>query len=124
MNKRRDDRADINFEVNGSLVVDNSFSLLNISDSGALIRIPQKLTLGNLYHLKFEFINHNTTIQLKLKTKIVREHLVGYGRSSLNSKIPLYEVGLSFFDTSKEDIKKLKLFIAKEELDKKKYING
>ena len=117
-NKRISERTHITADISGLLVVDNRFSLVNISDSGALIRIPQKLSMGSLYQLKFEFLYGKKQMILKLKTKVIREQLLGIGKDSLNERIPIYEIGLSFFDTSKEDVKILKLFIAQEELKK------
>lgn len=116
MTKRRAERTDVNAEVSGALVVDNVFHLVNISDSGALIRIPQKLNLGDLYHLKFEFKEEEKTITLKLKTRVVREKLINFGKDEKNRRVPVYEVGLTFFDVTDNNIKKLKILIAQEEM--------
>jgi len=116
--KTRANRTEVKTKVTGSLVIDDRFRLINISDSGALIITSQKLLLNNIYFLRFDFRDSNKLINLKLKSQVMREKLSKFEADKKGGKVPIYEIGLSFCDTSPSDIKKLKVLIAQKELMK------
>ncbi|MFC1855365.1 PilZ domain-containing protein [Thermodesulfobacteriota bacterium] len=118
--KTRADRTPLKTKVTGSLIVDDRFHLVNISDTGALITTPQKLKLGNYYHLNFSFASVEKSMSVSLKALIVRENLKRFAVNKKGEKMPIYEVGLSFIDTSDDDVKMLKTLIVKKELNKVK----
>jgi hypothetical protein len=116
--QKRAERTEVTTDITGALIIDENFALLNISDSGVLINTSHKLELGNIYFLMFKFLDKDKKFSLQLKSKVMREKLCTFAQTKAGSKEPVYEVGLSFVDSSKDDVKNLKLLIAQKELHK------
>ncbi|MFC1855366.1 PilZ domain-containing protein [Thermodesulfobacteriota bacterium] len=114
-NTRSEPRIVVNADIKGTLSVLTKIKLMDISNKGALVMTPQRLSVGSIFKVKF---SHSDTSEnsITLRCKVLR---CGFTKTIFGDDgepIPLYLVGFRFIELNTELIKELKMFIAKEEI--------
>lgn len=119
-NKRSEPRAAVSADIKGTLSVLSKFKLIDISNKGALIRIPQRLSNDSIYKVRFMHEEPGVKDSISLRCKVMRSDFDRTIFGNSGEPIPLYLVGLKFIELDEQLIDELKLFIAKEEIKSQK----
>jgi hypothetical protein len=116
---RCETRTVVSADIKGAMLVISKLKLVNISNKGALIKTPQRLSVGSIFKVNFAHDNDERK-PITLQCEVVR---CGYTKTIFGDNgepIPLYLAGLKFIKLDEDLIKELKTFIAKEEIIMKK----
>ena len=121
--KRTEPRTQLLVDIKGTLSVLSKFKLVDISNKGAQIKIPQRLSVGSIYKVRFSHDEAPET-SIALRCKVIRSEFAKTIFGNNGEPIPLYLVGLKFIELDDELIKELKKFIVKEEIKHQKNVKN
>lgn len=114
-NTRCEPRTPVNADIKGVLNVVTKVKILDISNRGALVITPQRLSLGSIFKVSFAH-EHKDKETIIIRCKVMRCAFTKTIFGENSEPIPLYRVGFKFIELDDELIKDLKKFIAKEEI--------
>ncbi len=110
--KRSYERKKVEVEIHCSLSIIKHFSLIDISQSGALVSTPENLKMGSKYAMHFKCDDSDA---IAVSAKVIRSVLMPPRTNEEGVNEPVYEIGFSFIAPDKDDLKKLLSFIVHEE---------
>jgi c-di-GMP-binding flagellar brake protein YcgR len=105
-------RKRVDAKICGAISKIEGFTLLDISQSGALIKTAENLKMGHNYCINFDMPEGDP---IYMKVKVVRCSLVEVQQDEKEKRSPSYEIGLEFLEPDKKQLERLSLFISKEE---------
>ncbi|MFC1855597.1 PilZ domain-containing protein [Thermodesulfobacteriota bacterium] len=111
-NTREYERKEVSVGLHGSIKKIEGFSLLDLSQSGALISSLEHLKIGNRYLINFDLGNGEL---VPIKSEVIRCTLLCKKSAAEAKAVPTYEIGLRFIDIDKYKLAKLSAYISKEE---------
>jgi len=114
-NTRCEPRISVNVDVKGTMSVLTKVKLIDISNRGALVVTPQRLSVGSIFKVNFSHARESDN-PIVLRCKVMR---CGFSKTIFGDggePIPLYRVGFKFIELNEELVKELKTFIAREEI--------
>jgi c-di-GMP-binding flagellar brake protein YcgR len=105
-------RKKIEAELKCGITIVKNIFLLDISQSGALIRSHENLKIGNEYSMHFKCQEIGS---FSINAKVIRCDLVYPKTEGTNVGVPAYMVGLEFIDIDKDKLQQISALIAAEE---------
>lgn len=106
--------------IHGRLVAESEVDILNMSISGAAIKVERRLTMGGHYNLKLD----RGGGMLAVKTEVVWSVLTEFRRDEDGDEIPVYSAGLKFVDVLTPRITELLSFIDEHKIIDEKRLGG
>lgn len=106
--------------IHGRLVAESEVEIVNMSISGAAIKVERRLTMGGLYNLK---LDRDGTV-LTLKTEVVWSVLTEFRKDEDGDEVPVYSAGLRFMDVLTPRINELLSFIDEHKIIDEKRLGG
>jgi hypothetical protein len=106
--------------IHGRLVAESEVDILNMSISGAAVKVERRLTMGGHYNLKLD----RGTGMLTVKTEVVWSVLTEFRRDEDGDEIPVYSAGLKFVDVLTPRITELLSFIDDHKIIDEKRLGG
>ena len=106
--------------IHGHLMSASEVEILNMSISGAAIKLDRRLTMGGHYHLRLE----RDGSPLAVETEVVWSVLTEFRRSDEGDEGPVYSVGLKFVDVLTPRIESLLSFIDEHKIIDEKRLGG
>jgi len=106
--------------IHGRLVAESEVEILNMSISGAAIKVERRLTMGGQYNLKLDRDGSLMTV----KTEIVWSVLTEFRKNDEGDEVPVYSVGLKFTDVLTPRIAELLSFIDDHKIIDEKRLGG
>jgi hypothetical protein len=106
--------------IHGRLVAESDVEILNMSFSGAAVKVERRLTMGGHYNLKLEGDGSLLTV----KTEVVWSVLTEFRRSEEGDEVPVYSAGLKFVDVLTPRITELLTFIDDHKIVDEKRLGG
>jgi hypothetical protein len=106
--------------IHGRLMTTSEVEILNMSISGAAIKLERRLTMGRHYNLRLEQDGH----PLSVETEVVWSVLSEFRRGEDGDEGPVYSVGLKFVDMLTPRIQALLSFIDEHKIIDEKRLGG
>lgn len=106
--------------IHGRLMATSDVEILNMSISGAAIKLERRLTMGGHYNLRLE----QNGSPLSVETEVVWSVLSEFRRSEEGDEGPVYSVGLKFVDLLTPRIQALLSFIDEHKIIDEKRLGG
>jgi hypothetical protein len=106
--------------IHGRLMATSEVEILNMSISGAAIKLERRLTMGGHYNLRLE----QDGTPLSVETEVVWSVLSEFRRSEDGDEGPVYSVGLKFVDMMTPRIQSLLSFIDEHKIIDEKRLGG
>ena len=106
--------------IHGRLMATSEVEILNMSISGAAIKLERRLTMGGHYNLRLEQDGH----PLAVETEVVWSVLSEFRRGEDGGEGPVYSVGLKFVDMLTPRIQALLSFIDEHKIIDEKRLGG
>jgi hypothetical protein len=106
--------------IHGRLIAESEVEILNMSISGAAIKVERRLTMGGHYNLKLERGGGVLTV----KTEVVWSVLTEFRRDDDGDEVPVYSAGLKFVDVLTPRITELLSFIDEHKIIDEKRLGG
>ena len=106
--------------IHGRLISESEVEILNMSISGAAIKVERRLTMGGQYNLKLDRDGSPMTV----KTEIVWSVLTEFRKNEEGDEVPVYSAGLKFTDVLTPRISELLSFIDDHKIIDEKRLGG
>jgi len=106
--------------IHGRLIAESEVEILNMSISGAAIKVERRLTMGGLYNLK---LDRDGSV-LTLRTEVVWSVLTEFRKNEDGDEVPVYSAGLRFMDVLTPRIAELLSFIDEHKIIDEKRLGG
>jgi hypothetical protein len=106
--------------IHGRLIAESEVEILNMSISGAAVKVERRLTMGGQYNLKLERGGGVLTV----KTEVVWSVLTEFRRDEDGDEVPVYSAGLKFMDVLTPRITELLSFIDEHKIIDEKRLGG
>ena len=106
--------------IHGRLIAESEIEILNMSISGAAIKVERRLTMGGQYNLKLDRDGSLMTV----KTEIVWSVLTEFRKNDDGDEVPVYSAGLKFTDVLTPRISELLSFIDDHKIIDEKRLGG
>jgi len=106
--------------IHGRLMASSEVEILNMSISGAAIKLDRRLTMGGHYNLRLEQNGSPLTVE----TEVVWSVLSEFRRGEEGDEGPVYSVGLKFVDMLTPRIQALLSFIDEHKIIDEKRLGG
>lgn len=106
--------------IHGRLIAESEVDILNMSVSGAAIKVERRLTMGNRYNLK---LDRDGTV-LTVETEVVWSVLTEFRKSEGGEEVPVYSAGLKFLDVLTPRIAEILSFIDDHKIIDEKRLGG
>ena len=106
--------------IHGRLISESEVEILNMSISGAAVKVERRLTMGGQYNLKLD----REGGQMTVKTEVVWSVLTEFRRNDEGDEVPVYSAGLKFTDVLTPRISELLSFIDDHKIIDEKRLGG
>ena len=106
--------------IHGRLVAESEVEILNMSISGAAVKVERRLTMGGQYNLKLDRDGGLMTV----KTEVVWSVLTEFRKNDEGDEVPVYSAGLKFTDVLTPRISELLSFIDDHKIIDEKRLGG
>src|SRR5262245_44070382 len=106
--------------IHGRLIAESEVEILNMSISGAAVKVERRLTMGGVYNLKLDRDGSTLTV----KTEVVWSVLTEFRRNEDGDEVPVYSAGLKFMDVLTPRITELLSFIDEHKIIDEKRLGG
>jgi hypothetical protein len=106
--------------IHGRLVAESEVEILNMSISGAAVKVERRLTMGGHYNLKLDRDGSLLTV----KTEVVWSVLTEFRKNEDGEEVPVYSAGLKFMDVLTPRISELLSFIDEHKIIDEKRLAG
>jgi hypothetical protein len=106
--------------IHGRLIAESEVEILNMSISGAAVKVERRLTMGGLYNLKLD----RDGAVLTVKTEVVWSVLTEFRKNEDEDEVPVYSAGLKFTDVLTPRISELLSFIDDHKIIDEKRLGG
>jgi hypothetical protein len=106
--------------IHGRLMAESEIELLNMSISGAAIKVDRRLTMGARYNLKLDRDGSVLTVE----TEVVWSVLTEFHKNEDGDEVPVYSAGLKFTDVLTPRITELLSFIDEHKIIDEKRLGG
>lgn len=106
--------------IHGRLIAESEVDILNMSISGAAIKVERRLTMGAHYNLK---LDRDGTV-LTVETEVVWSVLTEFRKGEEGEEVPVYSAGLKFVDVLTPRIAELLSFIDEHKIIDEKRLGG
>jgi hypothetical protein len=106
--------------LHGRLMAESEIELLNMSISGAAIKVDRRLTMGARYNLKLD----RDGALLTVETEVVWSVLTEFHKNEEGEEVPVYSAGLKFTDVLTPRIAELLSFIDEHKIIDEKRLGG
>jgi hypothetical protein len=106
--------------IHGRLMAESEIELLNMSISGAAVKVDRRLTMGARYNLKLDRDGNLLTVE----TEVVWSVLTEFHKNEEGEEVPVYSAGLKFTDVLTPRIAELLSFIDQHKIIDEKRVGG
>src|SRR5688572_8841150 len=106
--------------IHGRLIAESEVEILNMSISGAAVKVERRLTMGGHYNLKLDRDGGHMTV----KTEVVWSVLTEFRKNDDGDEVPVYSAGLKFTDVLTPRISELLTFIDDHKIIDEKRLGG
>jgi hypothetical protein len=106
--------------IHGRLIAESEVEILNMSISGAAVKVERRLTMGGQYNLKLDRDGGTMTV----KTEVVWSVLTEFHKNKEGDEVPVYSAGLKFTDILTPRIAELLSFIDDHKIIDEKRLGG
>jgi hypothetical protein len=106
--------------IHGRLISESEVEILNMSISGAAVKVERRLTMGGQYNLKLD----RDGGQMTVKTEVVWSVLTEFRKNDEGDEVPVYSAGLKFTDVLTPRIGELLSFIDDHKIIDEKRLGG
>lgn len=106
--------------IHGRLIAESEVDILNMSISGAAIKVERRLTMGAHYNLKLDRDGSVITVG----TEVVWSVLTEFRKGDEGEEVPVYSAGLKFLDVLTPRITELLAFIDAHKIIDEKRLGG
>lgn len=106
--------------IHGRLIAESEVDILNMSISGAAIKVERRLTMGAHYNLK---LDRNGSV-ITVGAEVVWSVLTEFRKGDEGEEVPVYSAGLKFLDVVTPRISELLSFIDAHKIIDEKRLGG
>ena len=106
--------------IHGRLFAESEVEILNMSISGAAIKVDRRLAIGARYNFKLDRDGSVITVQ----TEVVWSVLTEFHKNQDGDEVPVYSAGLRFTDILTPRIQELLSFIDEHKIIDEKRLGG
>ena len=106
--------------LHGTLISASEVEILNMSISGAAVKVDRRLGIGSRYNLRLDLENGGLSVQ----TEVVWSVLTEFHRNEDGEEMPVYAAGLRFLDVLTPRIERLLSFIDQHKIIDEKRLTG
>jgi PilZ domain len=106
--------------IHGRLIAESEVDILNMSISGAAIKVERRLAMGAHYNLKLD----RDGAVIGVETEVVWSVLTEFRKGDEGEEVPVYSAGLKFLDVLTPRIAELLSFIDEHKIIDEKRLGG